>query len=115
MSDGQMKRGDWVITRENPFQLGTVRKAYSDPMGEGDLIDIVLYDPQNGEAIGRESPSEGGPTTFEPACQAENWTVIPAPMFPLRRVMDLGPDFGSYRPILKVHSAPNRQGDAENG
>jgi hypothetical protein len=100
-----MKKGDWVITKDNPFFLGRVRAVYAgSSIDPATLIDVVIYNPENGKVIGRDSPPEGGPTGFEPACAAEFWEVIPVPTFPLLRCNAVGPDYGSYRPYVRTLS-----------
>jgi hypothetical protein len=50
---------------------------------EGDvLLDLSIYD-HKGSRIGRQSPAEGGPKSFEPACAAKHWERIKRPSFPI--------------------------------
>lgn len=70
------KKNDWVA---NQFGIGKVRHVHEDG-----LLDIVLY-ARDGKRIGRDSPAMGGPTTFEPCCDPDNWKRIQEPEFPLMR------------------------------
>lgn len=79
MTDSPIKKGDWVA--DGTGQIAKVRDAYQ-LCGEP-LIDLWLYS-NKGERIGRASPALGGPRTFEPACDAANWSRIKKPEFPLR-------------------------------
>lgn len=75
----KIKKGSWVC-REDNRELGRVSEVFADE--DGTYLNIVLYTPK-GERIGRSSPAEGGPTSFEPACPAEDWVLIESPRFPL--------------------------------
>ena len=72
-----MVKGQWVAhAYDNKF--GIVRTTYDD------LVDVVVYD-RFGEYVGRDSPPEGGPTTFEPACDKSNWMPLAGrPAFPVK-------------------------------
>ena len=68
-------------------QIGRIRGEswVSNWDGQDDhLANVVLYSPE-GQRIGRSSPAEGGPKTFEPACDMTHWGRIREPDFPLRR------------------------------
>lgn len=87
--------GDWVARRPGAAShyVGRVRAAYREPgVPQGQpaarLLDIVLYDWRTGDKIGRESPAEGGPRHFEPACDAQHWRRIYPPTFPLDRLLN---------------------------
>jgi hypothetical protein len=75
-------QGDWVagVDTERPT-IGMVKDCGLDAIGW--YIDIVVYR-HDGQKIGRDSPPEGGPTSFEPACPAERYRKIQKPQFPLR-------------------------------
>ena len=69
-----MNRGSWVT---NTQQIGRVKHIHNDG-----FIDIIVYD-RFGNVIGRTSPAMGGPTSFEPCCNPDNWKEIFEPEFPL--------------------------------
>ncbi len=70
--------GDWIASETGA--IGRVKACY---FVEGTPhADVVLYH-RNGSLIGRESPPEGGPTSFEPAVPLEGWRRIARPIFPL--------------------------------
>ena len=75
-----MKKGNCVT--DGVQLIGRVKDVYTDAWTGETLIDIIVYD-RGGNRIGRESPSMGGPTSFEPACTASNWKEIKEPNFPL--------------------------------
>lgn len=77
-------QGDWIAeTHDGNITIGKVRQSYWH--GDEVLMDVAYYDP-SGVKIGRESPPEGGPKTFEPAIPFDDrWTRIEPPVFPLRR------------------------------
>lgn len=83
-----MKPGNWVAEKEGlgndqrSPRIDKVQDAYV--FDKEALIDIVIFD-CNGSKIGRESEPCGGPTSFEPACLAVDYTVIVKPIFPLPR------------------------------
>lgn len=83
MTASQFKNGDWVAELEvSQPTLGIVRDSYE--LDNEALIDITVFE-WDGTKIGRKSPSEGGPTTFEPACLARMYGKIEKPKFPLKR------------------------------
>lgn len=74
------KNGDWVMQRgvtHRPI-IGKVREVWED-----DTIDIVVYS-HTGEKLGRVSPPEGGPTSYEPSVTASNYQLIREPAFPIK-------------------------------
>ncbi|UTU07956.1 hypothetical protein CcrC1_gp270c [Caulobacter phage C1] len=77
-------QGDWVAeVHDGNITIGKVRQSYW--CGDDVLMDVAFFDP-SGVKIGRESPPEGGPKTFEPAIPFDDrWTRIEPPKFPLRR------------------------------
>jgi len=76
--------GAWVMSKDGDSpQVGKIKGRAWYSLGDC-CIDIVLYD-NDGNKIGRASPPEGGPRTFEPMCPADNWMRIAAPNFPLRQ------------------------------
>ncbi len=77
-----MKKGDWIFDGQEQF--GKAKSTPYEVFGCM-LVDVVLYG-RDGTRIGRISPAEGGPTDFEPACDASWWTVIEKPQFPLPRL-----------------------------
>lgn len=76
----KLQRGMWVanvLDEDGRFScLGTVKAIYG-------YVDVVCYN-HKGEKVGRVSPPEGGPTTFEPALNVDGLTVIEQPSFPLK-------------------------------
>jgi hypothetical protein len=75
------KPGDWVAQKGNHSRIAKVKSV--SRFGDEVLVDLVLYDHRNGDRIGRESPPEGGPRTFEPACDFQYWERIAEPTFPI--------------------------------
>lgn len=71
--------------------IGKVREVWDDG-----TIDIVMFS-ASGEKLGRISPPEGGPTTYEPSVSASNYERIEEPVFPIK----LGVA-GCWRYALKV-------------
>lgn len=81
------KPGDWACNADATPAI--VKRVYRDD-GEV-LLDLVLYDTRTGKKLGRVSPACGGPRAFEPACAADGWTRISAPVFPIEpRWVDQG-------------------------
>lgn len=77
-------KGDWVARNDGTYRptFGIVKKVWRDKFGTA--LDIIIYDWQgNRVGRGRESPPEGGPTTYEPACPAKYFSKINEPKFPL--------------------------------
>lgn len=85
-----MNKGDWVASAEGfAFEVGRIIDAFDDDGAR--YLNICLYSPTSGERIGRSSPPEGGPTTYEPACPATNWRRIRKPAFPIEhRIVQRG-------------------------
>lgn len=71
---------DWVS--DSSDRIAQVKAVYEGDPGEV-LLDLVYYD-RSGERLGRVSPPEGGPRTFEPACSAEGWERVSEPYFPIQ-------------------------------
>lgn len=65
---------------DNADRIARVRDVYE--MDGAVLLDLVMFD-RSGEKLGRVSPAEGGPRSFEPACDAEGWERVRQPQFPL--------------------------------
>lgn len=80
-----MQKGDWIFDGCDSF--GKAKSDIYEVCGRMH-VDVVLY-ARSGERIGRMSPPMGGPRHFEPACSAEDWTVVKKPKFPLSRYSDL--------------------------
>lgn len=70
----------WAYDGDSRPLIGQILDVYGDESSGGVLLDVALYAP-DGERIGRISPAEGGPTTFEPACAAARWALIEKPEF----------------------------------
>lgn len=75
-----VKPGDWVAYRGNDRRFGRVKDVMIDR--DETVIHVVLYQ-HTGEKIGRESPIEGGPRSFEPCCSYTSWYRIDKPDFPV--------------------------------
>lgn len=75
-----VKPGDWVESRSGSGDVATVRAVYR--IGGDVLVDLVLYD-RDGGKVGRRSPACGGPRSFEPACNYDDWQRISEPEFPI--------------------------------
>lgn len=74
----------WIaeVDRDRP-QIGRIKgESWKDDWDH--CANVVLYAP-DGKRLGRVSPPEGGPITFEPACSMEGWRPIKKPDFPLLR------------------------------
>lgn|SRR5574337_473951 len=76
--------GGWVAQRGVKQPVFGIVKAIYECQGDL-LLDIVVYD-LKGNRVGRKSPPEGGPTSYEPACPAKNYASIKKPEFPIERV-----------------------------
>lgn len=74
------KPGDWAARIGDHGMVARVRNVYR--VGQEVLLDLVLYG-ADGQRIGRVSPPMGGPTGYEPACEASAWERISRPVFPL--------------------------------
>lgn len=85
-------QGDWVAeVGDGQIIVARVRQTYGGEGGEEVLMDLVYYDTK-GVKIGRQSPAEGGPKTFEPAVPFdERWTRIEPPQFPLKQEVSWTP------------------------
>lgn len=75
-----LSKGDWVVDTDDDFTplFGKVKEVWSDGS-----IDVVVYTP-HGERVGRRSPPEGGPTSYEPCLTASRFALIEEPAFPLK-------------------------------
>lgn len=72
-----MVEGDWLVSAAHA-QFGVVKDLY------GGLVNVTVYG-IDGARIGRASPAMGGPRNYEPACNQEDWLVLPGrPKFPVR-------------------------------
>jgi hypothetical protein len=80
------KKGDWVESKHGNLQVGIVQDCYwSSGAGYGPdvvQVDICLYD-YKGKKVGRASPAQGGPRTYEPCLLASDWKRIEKPIFPI--------------------------------
>lgn len=74
------KPGDWVVAKHDLGRVAKVKDVYRDEHGVA--VDLVLY-ARSGDVIGRESPAMGGPRTFEPSLNYEDWERIDDPKFPI--------------------------------
>lgn len=75
-----VKPGDWVTAKHTDDQFAKVKDVYA---GNNEvLVDLVIYDCE-GTKVGRMTPHEGGPRSFEPACSLDNWQRIKKPTFPI--------------------------------
>ena len=97
-----VKPGDWLKSKFS-HKIAKVKNVYRD--GDDVLVDLVLYD-GSGVRIGRESPSFGGPRSFEPACNYRDWHRIAKPAFTLD--IERGDD-GSASEEISVKALPERQ------
>lgn len=81
-----VSQGDWVANLPgHGYRLGRVRCCYYDERDKKFFIDLILYDP-SGDRIGRNSPPEGGPKTFEPwLTYTGEFRRIAPPSFPIER------------------------------
>ena len=68
---------DWVMSS---FRVAQVKAVYEY---QGELLADLILLSRTGERIGRESPIEGGPRTFEPMCSLEGWERCREPSFPM--------------------------------
>jgi hypothetical protein len=87
--------GDWVQDKSNA-RIAQVRSVYRDSSDGEVLVDLWLYD-HDGNKLGRVSPSEGGPRTYEPACPYKYWGRVKKPTFPVHRKLETLPD-GAFLP-----------------
>jgi hypothetical protein len=96
-----VKPGDWLKSKFSG-KIGKVKNVYRD--GDDVLVDVVLYD-GSGARVGRDSPSFGGPRSFEPACNYRDWHRIAKPVFPLH--LERGD--GSDSEDISLTALPERQ------
>lgn len=76
-----LRGGCWVMRGSGTsIEIAKVKACYR--LQEEVLLDLWMYS-REGDKIGRTSPVEGGPRSFEPACALEGWVRIVAPDFPL--------------------------------
>lgn len=73
-----LKPNDWVANEGG--EVARVKTVY-EFQGEV-LADLVMFN-GHGKKLGRISPPERGPRTFEPACSIEGWRRIAEPQFPV--------------------------------
>lgn len=74
-------KNNWVRETdvENPY-LGKIKEVYWDRTGNEWVMNVVLYK-EDGTHLGRVSPKQGGPSSFEPCVPCEDWQVIDEPDF----------------------------------
>lgn len=72
------KPRDWVADTND--RVARVRSVYE--FDDNVYFDLVIFD-YCGNCLGRVSPAEGGPRTFEPSCPIEGWRRIKEPAFPI--------------------------------
>ena len=75
------KPGDWVIDNGIGTKIAKVKGIDLHSNGEV-TMDLWMYS-RDGIRLGRVSPIEGGPRTFEPCCSIEGWSRIAEPNFPI--------------------------------
>lgn len=76
------KPGDWVANQGD--RVAKVKAVYADEKSAV-LLDLVMFK-WDGKKTGRESPACGGPRSFEPACNGDDWRRVKAPTFPMSPV-----------------------------
>lgn len=79
-------KGDWVESREYHPRVGKVVDSYWTTGPDGVpacMVDIAVF-ALSGNRVGRESPAEGGPKTYEPWLAYSDWFRIAKPVFPLK-------------------------------
>jgi hypothetical protein len=83
--EAPFRKGQWVarLNERQPL-FGTIRDVYLCDMDLVWVMDVVVYSPQ-GDRVGRASPPEGGPTTYEPALPCSQFQRIQTPNFPIKR------------------------------
>lgn len=83
------RAGDWIAQGETMVRVVQIKRIYDDHLNgtREFLADLILFD-LKGNKIGRESPVEGGPRTFEPACSLVGWQRIEKPDFPIKMVWE---------------------------
>lgn len=110
------KPGDWLVSKSNAQRVAKVKAVYSDGLDRGRVVvDLYLYS-INGDRTPRASPSMGGPRTFEPACDYDNWHRIEEPSWPIRLVWVTGEDgrrtadwSGREKPLPDIRWTPPRR------
>lgn len=79
-------KGDWLETLDDvSLRVAMVRKCYWYRNHEGELAlygDLWMYDFE-GTRIGRVSPVQGGPRSYEPFCELSGYRRIKEPQFPI--------------------------------
>lgn len=106
--------GDWIESTDYEPKIARVRRAYwgTDWQGvERCHMDIALYG-LVGDKVGRTSPPEGGPKSYEPYISYEGWRRIRKPDFPLKLLWlpdgdEISP---SARYVTDAVKMPNRTG-----
>ena len=78
----EFKPGDWVF---DGFRIAKVKDVWIDVSAHEVLGDLYPYS-ASGVAIGRWTPSMGGPRDFEPCCNMAGWRRIEQPKFPIPRL-----------------------------
>jgi len=75
-----LKPGQWVMDSEDAQTplFGKIKEVWPDG-----TIDVYVYS-VHGEKIGRRSPPEGGPKSYEPCLTASRFVAIQEPSFPLK-------------------------------
>jgi hypothetical protein len=76
-----LRGGCWVAQGAGTgMRIAKVKSCYR--MDGAVYLDLYMHD-QKGNNLGRVSPVEGGPRSFEPACELDGWKRISEPSFPL--------------------------------
>ena len=106
-------KGDWLeTTGDGSLQIAQVRQAYWNRSLDGELRlygDLWLYN-YNGDRTGRESPSMGGPRTYEPACDLSDFQRIEEPEFPIGlHPHNIGETTYTYRYMTKAKVLGHRK------
>lgn len=101
--------GDWLQDKLKA-RIAQVRSVYRDSSDGEVLVDLWLYD-HDGNKLGRVSPHEGGPRTYEPACPYQYWGRVKKPTFPVHRKLEALPD-GEFLPRSKKTAAVHLLKDA---
>lgn len=79
------RKGEWVAeTGCGQPAFGKVRECFFCQIDKKWCFNLVLYS-LNGDKIGRMSPSNGDPSTFEPGCPCDRYAKIKQPLFPIKR------------------------------
>lgn len=101
--------GDWVQDKAGRW-IAKVRAVYRDHSDGDVLVDLWLYG-SDGVKIGRDSPAQGGPRSYEPACPYEYWSRVKKPNFPVYARLPELPD-GEFLPRSKKTAAVHLLKDA---